>query len=169
MLKSFKTEINPTKEQVIKIEKSLGICRFLYNEYIRENIKSYKNNKPFISANDFDKYVNNVLSKTLPWIKECGSKPRKQAIKRSEQAFKKFFSKKSGFPNFKKKRKNNMSLYFPKDNKTDWTVERHRIKIPTLGFVRLKEKGYIPTKLSVISGTITKQADRYIMYQLLWM
>lgn len=54
-----------------------------------------------------------------------------------------------------------MSLYFPKDHKTDWTVERHRIKIPTLGFVRLKEKGYIPTKLSVISGTITKQADRY--------
>ena len=54
-----------------------------------------------------------------------------------------------------------MSLYFPKDHKTDWTVERHRIKIPTLGFVRLKEKGYIPTKLSVISGTITKQTDRY--------
>ena len=54
-----------------------------------------------------------------------------------------------------------MSLYFPKDHKTDWTVKRHRIKIPTLGFVRLKEKGYISTKLSVISGTITKQADRY--------
>lgn len=54
-----------------------------------------------------------------------------------------------------------MSLYFPKNNKTDWIVERHRIKIPTLGFIRLKEKGYIPIKLSVISGTITKQADRY--------
>ena len=54
-----------------------------------------------------------------------------------------------------------MSLYFPKNSKTDWEVERHRIKIPTLKWVRLKEKGYIPTKLSVISGTITKQADRY--------
>ena len=40
-------------------------------------------------------------------------------------------------------------------------MERHRIKIPTLKWVRLKEKGYIPTKISVISGTITKQADRY--------
>lgn len=161
MLKSFKTEIKPTKEQIVKIEKSLGICRFLYNEYIRENIRLYKNGKSFISANEFDKYVNNVLNKTFPWIKECGSKARKQAIRWSEQAFKKFFSKKGGFPNFKKKRHNNMSLYFPKDHKTDWTVERHRVKIPTLGFVRLKEKGYIPTKLSVISGTITKQADRY--------
>ena len=161
MLKSFKTEINPTKEQVVKIEKSIGICRFLYNEYIRENIKAYEKNEKFITGNDFDKYVNNVLSKILLWIKECGSKARKQAIKRSELAFKKFFSKKSGFPNFKKKKHNNMSLYFPKNNKTDWIVERHRIKIPTLGFIRLKEKGYIPIKLSVISGTITKQADRY--------
>lgn len=161
MLKAFKTEIKPTKEQVVKIKKSMGICRFLYNEYIRENIKSYEGDKKFITGNDFDKYVNNILSKTFPWIKECGSKARKQTIKRSEQAFKKFFSKKSGFPNLKKKKHNNMSLYFPKDNKTDWTVERHKIKIPTLGFVRLKEKGYIPTKIQVISGTITKQADRY--------
>lgn len=119
MLKSFKTEIKPTKEQIVKIKKSLGICRFLYNEYIRENIKAYERDKKFVTGNDFDKYVNNVLSKTFPWIKECGSKARKQAIKRSEQSFKKFFSKKSGFPNFKKKRHNNMSLYFPKDHKTD--------------------------------------------------
>ena len=161
MLTAYKTEINPTKEQIVKIEQSMGICRFLYNEYIRENIKAYEKDEKFIMANNFDKYVNNVLSKTLPWIKECGSKPRKQAIRRSEQAFKRFFSKKSGFPNFKKKRKNNISLYFPKNGKTDWTVERHRIKIPTLKWVRLKEKGYIPTKLLVISGTITKQADRY--------
>lgn len=161
MLTAYKTEINPTKEQIVKIEQSMGICRFLYNEYIRENIKAYEKDEKFITANNFDKYVNNVLSKTLPWIKECGSKPKKQAIRRSEQAFKRFFSKKSGFPNFKKKRKNNISLYFPKNGKTDWTVERHRIKIPTLKWVRLKEKGYIPTKLLVISGTITKQADRY--------
>ena len=161
MIKSFKTEINPTKEQVVKIEKSICICRFLYNEYIRENIKAHEKDEKFITGNDFDKYVNNILSKTLPWIKECGSKARKQSIKRSELAFKRFFSKKSGFPNFKKKKHNNMSLYFPKNSKTDWIVERHRIKIPTLGFVRLKEKGYIPIKLSVISGTITKRADRY--------
>ena len=161
MLTAYKTEINPTKEQIVKIEQSMGICRFLYNEYIRENIKAYEKDEKFITANNFDKYVNNVLSKTLPWIKECGSKPRKQAIRRSEQAFKRFFSKKSGFPNFKKKRKNNISLYFPKNGKTDWTVERHRIKIPTLGFVRLKEKGYIPTNIGVISGIITNQADRY--------
>ena len=161
MLTTYKTEIYPTKNQIIKIEQSMGICRFLYNEYIRENIKSYENDKPFITANEFDKYVNNKLKKELIWISKCSSKSRKQTIKRAEQAFKNFFLNNKGFPNLKKKRKNNISLYFVKNNKTDCLVERHRIKIPTLKWVRLKEKGYIPTNVTVISGVITKEANRY--------
>ena len=57
MLTAYKTEINPTKEQIVKIEQSMGICRFLYNEYIRENIKAYEKDEKFITANNFDKYV----------------------------------------------------------------------------------------------------------------
>jgi len=59
------------------------------------------------------------------------------------------------------KKKKDLKAYFPKNNKTDWTVERHRIKIPTLGFVQLKEKGYIPTNKKTTSGTISYKAGRY--------
>ena len=41
----------------------------------------------------------------------------------------------------KKKKNQNVKCYFPKNSKTDWTVERHRIKIPTIGIIQLKEKG----------------------------
>ena len=54
-------------------------------------------------------------------------------------------------------------LYFPKNNKTDWTLERHRVKIPTLGWVRLKEFGYIPVNSIVKSGTVSQKADRYYL------
>ena len=161
MLRTYKTEIHPTRDQIMKINKSLGVCRFLYNKYIRENINAYQNNKPFITANAFDKYVNNILSKSLPWIKDCGSKARKQAVRRAETAFKNFFSKGKGFPRFKKKRNSSVSFYFVKNNKTDCLVERHRIKILTLKWVRLKEKAYIPVNAKIISGVITKDAGRY--------
>ena len=49
-----------------------------------------------------------------------------------------------GYPNFKKKGKSDVKMYFVKNNEKDCVCERHRIKIPTLGWVRLKEKGYIP-------------------------
>lgn len=55
-------------------------------------------------------------------------------------------------------------MYFVKNNKTDCLSERHRIKVPTLGWVRLKEKGYVPTSKGgfiVRSGTISCKAGRY--------
>ena len=62
----------------------------------------------------------------------------------AEKAFKNFFKGKSKFPKFKKKNKSDVKMYFVKtDAKTIISCERHRIKIPTLGWVQLKEKGYI--------------------------
>ncbi len=69
--------------------------------------------------------------------------------------------KAKGFPKFKKKKNQDVKAYFPKNNKTDWTIERHRVKIPTLGWVRLKEFDYIPVNSVVKSGTVSQKADRY--------
>lgn len=171
LLKTYKTEIKPTAEQKVKIAQSMGVCRWLYNEFIAKNRELYQEFKDekldkkqaFMSAYDFDKYINNEV-KVLPeysWINTCGSKARKKAIQNAEVAFKRFFQGKSKFPKFKKKSKSNIGLYFPKNSKGDWTVERHRIQIPTLKKVRLKEYGYIPSNLKVISGTVTKRAGRY--------
>lgn len=74
MLKAFKTEIVPTKEQKIKIICSIGVARFLYNQYIAYNRRLYKmhqrgqldkKQKHFVTANDFDKYVNHNSSLQL--------------------------------------------------------------------------------------------------------
>ena len=163
MLISYKTEIHPTSSQIDKINKTLGICRFLYNNYISENIKAYKNNKSFITGYDFDKYVNHILIPNHLWIKDAYSKARKKAIMNAEMAFKRFFKNKAKFPKFKKKNKCHNSFYFVKDNKTDCVIQRHRIKIPSLGFVRLKEKGYIPVDKIIKSGCISKQANKYFV------
>ena len=163
MLISYKTEINPTSSQIDKINKTLDVCRFLYNSYISENIKAYKNNKSFITGYDFDKYVNHTLIPNNAWIKDAYSKARKKAIMNAEMAFKRFFKGESKFPKFKKKNKCNTRFYFVKNHKTDCIIQRHRIKIPSLGFVRLKEKGYIPVDKIIKSGYISKQANKYFV------
>ena len=43
LLKVFKTEIAPTKEQRQKIICSIGVARFLYNQYIAYNKKTIQN------------------------------------------------------------------------------------------------------------------------------
>lgn len=117
----------------------------------------------FMSANDFDKYINHEIKtqEEFKWIDLCGSKARKKAICNAETAFKKFFKGESKFPRFKKKKDQNIKLYFPKNNKTDWKVERNKINIPSLKWIHLKEKGYIPTNTNIVSGTISMKVGRY--------
>ena len=55
-------------------------------------------------------------------------------------------------------------MYFVRNSPTDCLCERHRIKIPTLGWGKLKEKGYIPTSKDgyvVRSGAVSMKAGRY--------
>ena len=170
LLKAFKTELAPTEAQRQKIIRSIGVARFLYNQYIAYNRKLYKmhmrglldaNQKYFVSAFDFDKYVNHKLKKIFPWIGECGAKARKKALVNAEQAFKRFFAGVSGFPNFKKKANHDVKLYFPRNNKGDWKIWRHRLMIPTLKQVRLKECGYLPVGLAATNGTVSYAAGKF--------
>lgn len=164
MLKAYKIEIKPTEEQIKKTNKTIGVCRFIYNFYIAHNKEVYQNDGKFVSGMSFSKWMNNEFipnNQSYLWVKEVSSKAVKQSIMNGEKAFKQFFKKETGFPKFKKKNRSNVGVYLPKNNKTDFIVERHRVKIPTLGFVRLKEFGYIPLNSNIKSGTITKKCDRY--------
>ncbi len=168
MLRSFKTEINPTKEQRQTINRTIGTCRYVYNFYLAHNKKIYEKEKKFVSGMDFSKWLNNDFipnNQKYKWIKEASSKSVKQSIMNADKAFKRFFKHQSGFPKFKKKNKCDVKMYFVKtDAKTMICCERHRVKIPTLGWVRLKEKGYIPTTKQgyiIKSGSVSCKAGRY--------
>ena len=157
-------EINPTDEQKSKIHRTIGVSRFIYNFYIAHNKEVYEKEGKFVSGMDFSKWLNNEYipnNQDKKWIKEVSSKATKQAIMNGEKAFKDFFKGTKGFPKFKKRKNQDVKAYFPKNNKTDWTIERHRVKIPTLGWIRLKEFGYIPVNSIVKSGTVSQKADRY--------
>ncbi|WP_415324686.1 RNA-guided endonuclease InsQ/TnpB family protein [Clostridium perfringens] len=164
MKRAYKIEINPTDEQKSKIHQTIGVSRFIYNFYIAHNKEIYEREGKFVSGMDFSKWLNNEYipnNQDKKWIKEVSSKATKQSIMNGDKAFKDFFKKAKGFPRFKKKKNQDVKAYFPKNNKTDWTLERHRVKIPTLGWVRLKEFGYIPVNSIVKSGTVSQKADRY--------
>ncbi|MGE9931658.1 RNA-guided endonuclease InsQ/TnpB family protein [Anaerovoracaceae bacterium SGI.174] len=167
LLKSFKTEINPSEEQKVKIRKTIGTCRFIYNFYLAHNKELHENGKKFMSSNKFRVWLNNEYVPKHPeysWIKEAYSKAVTQAVNNGQTAFTRFFNHKSAFPRFKKKGKSNVKMYFVKNNPKDCRCERHRINIPSLGWVRIKEKGYIPTTKDgyvIKSGHVSIKAGRY--------
>jgi len=165
MLRAYKTEINLNQEQKIQVNKTIGVCRYIYNFYLAYNKEIYEKDGKFISGMDFSKWLNNEYIPNNPdksWIKEVSSKAVKKSIMNAEAAFKRFFNKQSKFPRYKKKKNQDVKMYFVKnDSKMVIECERHKIKIPTLGFVKIKEKGYLPTESIIKSGYVSYKAGRY--------
>ena len=167
MLKSFKTEINPTEEQKARIRKTIGTCRYVYNFYLGHNKALHDNGEKFMTGKSFSLWLNNKYIPDNPdktWIREVYSKAVKKSIEDGCAAFTRFFKHQSDFPKFKKKGKSDVKMYFVRNNPKDCQCERHRLKIPTLGWVRIKEKGYIPTTKAgymIRSGTVSVKAGRF--------
>lgn len=156
-LKAYKTEIRPTEEQITLIHKTIGTCRYVYNLYLQKNREQYEKDSSFLSGYDFSKWLNNIHSKQkeYKWIKEVSSKAVKQAIMNGDKSFKRFFKKQASFPRFKR-RSDYGSFYLI----GAIYVKRHLIQLPTLGKIRLKEKGYIPFD-RVKSATVSREGSRY--------
>lgn len=153
-MKAYKTEIYPTKDQIKLIHQTCGNVRYIYNQYIATNFERLDKNEPVISGYDYSKMINN--DPTIPsWLKTVSSKALKQAIMNANGALWAYLKGDKGKPNFKKKSKDN-SFYLIG---TSFKVERHRIFLPTLKWVRLKEYGYIPKDIS--SVTVSVKNGRY--------
>ena len=167
LLKSFKTEINPTEEQKARIRRTIGTCRYVYNFYLGHNKALHDNGEKFMTGKDFSLWLNNEYIPDNPdktWIREVYSKAVKKSIEDGCTAFTRFFKHQSDFPKFKKKGKSDVKMYFVRNNPKDCQCERHRLKIPTLSWIRIKEKGYIPTTKDgymIRSGTVSVKAGRF--------
>ena len=169
-MKTYKTEIVLSDEQKERFLRTIGTCRFVYNLFLQTNKELYEKNKDtdlpkYMNNFEFSKWINNIFIKNNPeysWIKEVSSKSIRRTIDNANVAYTRFFKHQSKFPRFKKRDKNECRMYFVKtDAKAKIRYERHRIKIPTLGWCKLKEFGFIPTNKIIKSGTITKQAGRF--------
>lgn len=152
-MRAYKTEIDPTPSQIELIHKTFGCTRYIYNQFVSENLENLASDKDYISAFDYSKRVNNDIN-TPTWLKEVPSKAVKQSLMYADRAFKDYFSKRRGKPKFKKKGLSE-SFYLIGTIK----VERHRIFVPVLKWIRLKEFGYIPKNIT--SVTVSMKNGRY--------
>ena len=152
-MKAYKTEIHPTKDQIKLIHQTCGNVRYVYNQFIAFNFERLKKKEAVVSGYDYSKMINHDPN-TPSWLKTVSSKALKQAIMNANGALWAYLKGDKGKPNFKKKSKDN-SFYLIGTFK----VERHRIFLPTLKWVRLKEYGYIPKDIS--SVTVSVKNGRY--------
>lgn len=101
MLKAFKYRLYPTPDQIVSINKTMGVTRFVYNLALETKIRAYKDAFVNLSVYDLQKQFTQ-LRHEYDWIKEVGQESPSETIKNIDLAFKSFLNG-GGYPKFKSK------------------------------------------------------------------
>ena len=132
--KAYNIRIYPNKEQRILINKTFGCCRYVYNYFLAERIRLYKEESKTVSVFDTIKLLT-PIKQELDWLKEPDKCSLQNSLKDLNAAYMMFFKGK-GFPKFKSKKDHHKSY------RTDCNIHifEKYIQLPKLGNVRFRGK-----------------------------
>lgn len=164
VIKAYKTELDPNNKQITALKRFAGTARYVFNWGLAEWKRQYETGeKP--SAYSLKKQFNSEKDELCPWIREMPYAVTESAFVNLGSAFQHFFrrvkngKKEVGYPKFKNKH-GHQSFQV-----CNVKVLNDRIRITRIGWVRLKEKGYIPTSDSGLKfgvyATISERAGRW--------
>jgi len=149
---------HPHKQQEVQPEKSFDASRFVYNLMIEIGKKRYKRGGKSLSAYDMHKYLPKI-KKQHCFLSEVCSQSLQIACSNLSDAYKKFFQKRAGYPNFKKK---NLSQSFTTINDSRIKISpirKNKIQIPKVGLLNFRSGKLPEGKIKYI--TIKRIAGKY--------
>ena len=128
--KAYKFRLYPNQEQKQLFAKTFGCSRAIWNMMLADKIKHYEDTKETL-YNTPAQY-----KKEFPWLKEVDSLALANVQLNLQTASKNFFRFGFGFPRFKKK--NHSQSYKTNNQKGSIIIENGHIKLPKVGWVRVK-------------------------------
>lgn len=132
--KAYKFRIYPSKEQEIRIAKTIGCSRFVFNHFLAKWNDTYKATGKGLTYNSCSSQLPQ-LKKELVWLKEVDSIAIQSSLKNLADAYSRFFKKQNDAPRFKSK-KNKVQSYTTKHTNGNIAIVGNKIKLPKLGLVR---------------------------------
>ena len=155
--KSYKFRLYPTEEQKVIFAKTFGCSRAIWNMMLADKIAYYK---------ETGKTLNNTpaqYKKEFPWLKEVDSLALANVQMNLQKAYKSFFQSKFGFPKFKSKKKAYKQSYQTYNQKgTIRLSDNNKIKLPKIGWVRLKQHRKMAGLIKSATISMTKTGKYYI-------
>ena len=157
MFRAYKFRLYPDEGQAELINKIFGCSRYAYNHYLDKMI----NNGYTTSYNNIKNYTN-ILKYEAPFLQEVDSIVIHKSLYNLDDAFKRKFSKTSGYPKFKSKYKRNSynipAIYTGEYCNIELNLKARNLHLPQLGLVKVR--GYRNIKRingKIKNATISKE------------
>ncbi|MGF1546756.1 MAG: RNA-guided endonuclease InsQ/TnpB family protein [Thiotrichales bacterium] len=162
MLIAHKIALDPNNAQATYCSRAAGTARFAYNWALAEWQRQYEACKadsslPKPSQMALRRQLNSLKGEQFPWMLEVTKCAPQMAIIQLGTAFKNFFAGRARYPKFHKK---GIHDRFSLSN-DQFSVDGSRIRIPNLGWVRMRETLRFTGK--IMSATVSRVADRWFV------
>ena len=160
MLRAHKIALAPNNAQATHLARACGVARFAYNWALAEWTRQYEawkadNSLPKPNQMALRRQLNAIKRSEFPWMLEVTKCAPQLAIMQLGEAFRNFFAKRAKYPKFRKK---GIHDRFSISN-DQFQIEGRRIRIPNLGWVRMREA--LRFRGKIVSVTISRVADRW--------
>lgn len=96
-LRGVRIRIYPNREQIQLIHKTFGCVRFLWNQMLKEQQKSYENGEGYISRFQMN-YRIKYLKEVFEWLKEVDATSFLYVTKNLNESFQEFFKGNRKYP-----------------------------------------------------------------------
>lgn len=102
MIRAYKYRLYPTPEQQEKLDRWMGMCRFVYNLALETKKAAWESGEKNLTSFDLMKQLTELKHTECPWLAECSGQSLESAITNLDKAYASFF-RGNGFPKFKKR------------------------------------------------------------------
>ncbi|MHB1513667.1 MAG: RNA-guided endonuclease InsQ/TnpB family protein [Acidiferrobacter sp.] len=162
MILAHKIALDPNNAQATNCARACGVARFAFNGALAEWKRQYEAAKadsalPKPAQMLLRRQLNAIKREPFPWMLEATKNAPQMAIIQLGEAFNNFFKKRARYPTFRRK---GVHDRFTLTN-DPFSVEGSRIRIPALGWVRMRETLRFSGKIT--SATVSRVADRWFV------
>ena len=152
--KSYKFRLYPNEKQKQFFAKTFGCSRAIWNMMLADKIKHYEETRETLHNTPAQ------YKKEFPWLKEVDSLALANVQLNLQKAYKNFFNSSFGFPKFKKK--SHGQSYTTNNQKGSISLENGYIKLPKVGWVRVKAHRQVEGIIKSATISMTSTGKYYI-------
>jgi len=164
--RGYKVELDVNNGQRTLLLQCAGVARWAWNWGLAHRKAEYASVGKSSNAIEQHRQLNALKALEYPWLYNYSKCIPQEALRNLDKAYQNFFrrvkngEKKVGFPEFKSRKRGIGSFRLTGTIR----VENARIKLPRIGWLRLKEHNYIPTEgIHILSATVSEKAGRWFV------
>jgi len=164
MLIAHRIALDPTDKQGTYFARASGTARFAWNWALAEWQRQYaaRADDPVLpqpSDTRLRRQLNSLKREQFPWMFDVTKCAVQEAIIDLGAAFGSFFERRGRYPRFKKK--GGRDSFCAANEAGTFRVDGQRIKLPVIGWVRMREAVRFTGKLKRV--TVSREADRWFV------